>query len=107
MKEYETELLELNERREFIKYYLDHSEWFSKSTRQQIVDALSQFTTINSLLNIKIYELTLDEIINLEQKISEISDKITELNNLTPRDLYLKDIKQVKQHFTSDPAFNR
>ena len=107
LKEYETELLELNERREFIKYYLDHSEWFSKSTRQQIIDALPQFTTINSLLNIKIYELTLDEIINLEQKISEISDKITELNNLTPRDLYLKDIKQVKQHFNSEPAFNR
>lgn len=107
LKEYETELFELTERREFIRYYLNHTEWFSKTSRKQIVESLTQFTTIASLLNIKIFELTIEEIERLEQNIADISAKIDELNSLSQQDLYLKDIKQVKQHFNSDPSFNR
>lgn len=107
LKEYETELFELKERREFIRYYLSNTEWFSQTAKKQIIETLTQFSAIASLLNIKIFELTVEEIERLEQNIADISAKIDELNNLSPQDLYLKDIKQVKQHFNSDPSFNR
>ena len=100
-------LSNLQQRRKFIEYYLAHTEWFSKSTKAQIVEKLTElgYTIIDELLAIRLYNLTHDQICELDKKIEDEVSSIRELKITDNKTLYLTDLKQAKQYFKSLKMF--
>jgi DNA gyrase/topoisomerase IV subunit A len=82
----------------FIKYYIANSQLFSKKSKKECVEILTkeEFTYIDELLSLKIYNLTGEEIDKLKEKISEIEEKIEELKKSTPEKMYIKELEELE-----------
>jgi DNA topoisomerase-2 len=87
-----------NEKMRFIKYYIANSQLFSKKSKKECVEILTkeEFTYIDELLSLKIYNLTGEEIDKLKEKISEIEEKIEELKKSTPEKMYIKELEELE-----------
>jgi DNA topoisomerase-2 len=87
-------LNEQNEKLRFIHFYIANAEKFSKKTKADLTQLLTTegFKLIDTLLDIRIYNLTLDQIQKLEEQIKETQKSIDFYNQSTATSLYLKDL---------------
>jgi DNA topoisomerase-2 len=94
IKELNEILLELNERLRFIKYYIGNSDKVAKKTKAELTELLVKegFKLIDRLLEIKIYNLTKDQIEKLENDIIETQKRLDHYNNTTDKALYIADL---------------
>lgn len=92
------DLIRLEERVRFIKFYLQNSEWFSKTKKVDIESKLREmnFQNIVELMSIRLYNLTLDQIEDLEAEVQVTKDLIEEMINTTAKDIYIKELKELK-----------
>jgi DNA topoisomerase-2 len=95
IKELTADLTELNERLRFVKYYIANADKVAKKTKAELTALLTEegFTMIDKLLEIKIYNLTKDQIEKLEAEIAETQKKLDHYNNTTAKDLYVADLE--------------
>lgn len=97
----------MHERATFINYYLEHSDWFSKTKKVDIVARLQTvgFVNIDDLLSIRVYNLTSDQIDELRRKIEVETETLELLKQTTAKQLYLKDLADAKAYFKSKKVF--
>ena len=97
----------MNERARFIRFYLDNTDWFSKSKKSDIVARLDNlnFTRIDDLMSIRVYNLTGDQIEELKRKIETEQETFDRLNATTAKEMYLKDLSDAKSYFKSKKVF--
>lgn len=100
-------LAKLREKAVFIKFYLKHSKWFSESTKADIITKMTEvgFKEIDDLLNIKVYNLTAEQIEELNKKIADEESVLENLKSTTREDMYLKDLEDAKAYFKSKKVF--
>jgi DNA topoisomerase-2 len=87
------------EKARFIEMYISNADKFAKKTKAELTDILinEKFTQIDKLLSIRIYNLTKDEIEKLKQEIVSIKATINELNSTSSKDLYIRELQQLKK----------
>ena len=107
IEESQTRLDVMHERATFINYYLEHSDWFSKTNKVDIVARLQTvgFSNIDDLLSIRVYNLTSDQIDELHSKIEVEKETLESLKQTTAKQLYLKDLADAKTYFKSKKMF--
>ncbi len=94
----EIDLAWANEKLRFIKFYIKNSDQFAKKNKIELKELLdkNKFVEIDRLLQIRIYSLTADEIAGLEKEIDTIKNDIAALKNLTNKEIYLKELNELK-----------
>lgn len=94
IKELTEALTELNERLRFIRFYIANSDKVAKKTKAELTAILVEegFTLIDRLLEIKIYNLTKDQIEKLENDIVETQKRLDHYNTTTDKQLYVADL---------------
>ena len=94
IKELTEILVELNERLRFIKFYIANSDKVAKKTKAELTTLLIEegFKLIDRLLEIKIYNLTKDQIEKLENDIVEAQKRLDHYLNTTDKALYIADL---------------
>ena len=97
----------MHERATFIQFYLENSDWFSKSIKVNIITRLQElgFTHIDDLLSIRVYNLTGDQIEELKHKIESEELNRDRLIATTAKEMYLKDLSDAKSYFKSKKVF--
>jgi DNA topoisomerase-2 len=105
----ENNLYKLKEKARFITFYLQNTKWFADNNKTSIVSRLEEenFINIDDLLNIKVYNLTLDQIADMQQKIKDEEIKLKNLKDTTSENMYLADLLTCKQYFKHLKIFNR
>ena len=95
IKQLTEELVELNERLRFVKYYITNADKVAKKTKAELTVLLTEegFKLIDKLLEIKIYNLTKDQIEKLENEIAEVQKSLDFYNNATAKQLYITDLE--------------
>lgn len=88
----------MNEKIKFIRYYLKNSETLSKKKKVDLHEILDKagFKNIDKLLEIKIYNMTLEQIEKLEQEIKDLKGKIDFLKNTTAKEMYILELEGLK-----------
>ena len=88
----------LNEKKRFIEYYIENSRLLSSKTKKELDVLLREqgFTDINSLLDIKIYNLTKDAIISLDKQIESIEKELLQLSKTNCIKMYVKELKELE-----------
>jgi DNA topoisomerase-2 len=95
IKELDEILLDLNERLRFIRFYIANSDKVAKKTKAELTTLLIEegFTLIDRLLEIKIYNLTKDQIEKLENDIVEAQKRLDHYKSTTDKALYVADLE--------------
>lgn len=95
---FEEELKWLNEKKNFIEYFINDSKRLVNLNKQDLYNDLSSkgFCEVDKLMNIKIYNLTKEEIEKLNSQIDGIKKEIETLKNTNSKEMYLGSLKQVK-----------
>jgi DNA topoisomerase-2 len=95
---YSEQLDWLNEKLRFINYYIKNSESFSKKKKDDLRKMLTdlKFKNIDDLLDIKIYNLTLEQIEKLKEEIEKVKKLIQDLKNITNKEMYIKELEELK-----------
>lgn len=98
ISELTADLVRLNERVRFIRFYLANADWFSKTKKMDVESKLTSegFVNIVDLMSIRLYNLTLDQIVDLEQEVVDTQKMIDDLNNTTATAMYSKELKELK-----------
>jgi hypothetical protein len=88
---------ELKEKLRFIRYYFANTDKFHKKTKDELVELLvaEKFTMIDKLLDIRLYNLTKDQVDKLEVQIKDVEERIAFYEKVTPTELYLTDLKNL------------
>jgi len=92
------ELAWLEEKKRFIEYFIANSKHMVTLTKPQMQDELRNlgYVNIDRLLQIRIYNLTADEIDSLIADIATTKNSINSLQNTTAKAIYLDELKQIK-----------
>lgn len=95
---YTQDLAWLNEKLRFIEYYIKNSESFSKKKKDDLRQMLEskKFVHIDDLLDIRIYNLTLEQIQKLKDEIEKVQLLIDALNNTSNKEMYIKELEELK-----------
>jgi DNA topoisomerase-2 len=95
IKELDEILLDLNERLRFIRFYIANSDKVAKKTKTELTTLLIEegFTLIDRLLEIKIYNLTKDQIEKLENDIVEAQKRLDHYKSTTDKALYVAELE--------------
>ena len=95
---FEDDLKWLNEKKNFIEYFINNSKRIVNLNKQELYDDLTGkgFSEVEKLMNIKIYHLTKEEIEKLNSQIDGIKADIESLKDTTAKEMYLGSLKQVK-----------
>lgn len=95
---YQVDLDWLNEKLRFVRFYLANAERFSRKTRAELEQLLTEakFVKIGELLDIRIYQLTKDMIEKLESEIAEVEALVKHYQTTTATALYVKELKELK-----------
>ena len=95
IKELTGDLQELNERLRFIRYYIANSDKVAKKTKAELTELLTAegFTLIDRLLDIKIYNLTKDQIEKLEADLVDTQKRLDYYNTTTDKALYISELE--------------
>lgn len=93
--QFTSELTELNERLRFVKYYIANADKVAKKTKAELNSILESegFTIIDRLLEIKIYNLTKDQIDKLMAEIESTQKELDFYNNTTASILYIAELE--------------
>lgn len=94
----EEELSWLNEKLRFILYYIENSKLFAKKRKDDLIVLLTKekFRYIDRLLDIRIYNLTLDEIEKLKKQITDVEVELKRLRKITATEIYLQELEELK-----------
>jgi DNA topoisomerase-2 len=97
LKKLKEQLFEQNERLRFIRYYINNAVKFSKKTKLEMSQILLDegFTLLEKLLDIRIYNLTQDQIEKLEKDIKETEAEIIHYEKATAHSLYLEELNKL------------
>ena len=92
------DLVWLNEKRRFIQYFIDHSKELVALSKAELTERLNKegFVEVERLLQIRIYNMTRDEITSLDEEILKVQGNIDALEKTTAKDMYLGELKQIK-----------
>lgn len=87
----------LNEKVRFIEYYLKNAEAVSKLTKAQLEESLEKqgYKCIDKLLEIRIYNLTQDQIAKLLAEVKEHLELLKYYQTTTASALYIKDLEEL------------
>jgi DNA topoisomerase II len=87
----------LNEKVRFIEYYLGHSQEVSKLTKVQLEAMLTKdgYKHIDKLLEIRIYNLTKDQIDKLLEDVKARLAELKYYETTTATELYIKDLEEL------------
>lgn len=90
----ESDLSLLEEKKRFIEYYIAHSQEFAKKNKKEIYLNLEAqgFRYIEELMNLKIYNLTGEEIVKLQDRIDATKKEISELKATDNKKMWIKEI---------------
>jgi DNA gyrase/topoisomerase IV subunit A len=88
----------LCEKKKFIEWYIVNSKIFSSKNKKELVELLSDngFINIQDLLEIKLYNLTKDDITKLENNIIKIENDIAALAKTNAAKMYKKELNDLK-----------
>jgi DNA gyrase/topoisomerase IV subunit A len=88
----------LCEKKKFIEWYIVNSKTFSSKNKKELVELLSDngFINIQDLLEIKLYNLTKDDITKLENNIIKIENDIAALAKTNAAKMYKKELNDLK-----------
>lgn len=91
----EYELNRLLDRQRFIRFYLSNRTLFTDKTKAELIHILTEekFSDPDSLLAIRLYSLTKDEIEKLQVEVEEGKTNLELLKTKTATDLYVADLK--------------
>jgi len=94
----EEEILWLDERIRFVKFYLDNSQLFRNTGKKDLLDLLTSndFTQPERLLAMQIWALTRDKIEELEKELNDKISYLEQLQNDTPKAMYERELKELK-----------
>lgn len=97
IKELTEALDELKERLRFIRFYIANADKVAKKTKAELTVILTQegFKLIERLLEIKIYNLTSDQIEKLENDILETQKRLDYYNEMTAKVLYVSELESL------------
>lgn len=89
------ELLWMEEKRRFIDYYINNSKEFSSKTKKELETLLTDegFTNISKLLDIRLYNLTKDDIQKLDSQIDKTKKEIIALEKTNAVKMYIKELE--------------
>lgn len=98
IQSYQEDVVWINEKLNFIKYYIQNSQNFAQKNKKEIEELLRQqnFVEIDKLLQIKIYSLSKDEIDKLENDKVRIETLIKELEDTDNKSMYIKELQALK-----------
>lgn len=97
IKQYDADLKWIQEKLKFIRYYISNSQDFAKKNRTELEKLLTTegFVNKDKLLQIRIYNLTKDEIEKLEKEEKDVNKKKKELEKSTSKDLFIKELNDL------------
>lgn len=97
LKELQEKITELTERIRFIRFYIKNSKWFSENNRTAIEELLikNKFVNTQNLMQIRVYNLTHEQIVNLENQIADTEKQYTQLKSTTAEEIYRAELKQL------------
>lgn len=84
-----------NERIRFIRFYLDNVNLFKNSSKLELLSILEENNFKDTLLDMKIWNLTGDRIKELENSILELNSKKMQLEKTTNVKLYSQELEQL------------
>jgi DNA topoisomerase-2 len=89
----------LNEKRRFIEYFIANSKKLVNLSKQEFTDNLigAGFINTDKLLQIRVYNMTKDEITSLDQEILSTQKKIDDLLVTTAKVMYNNELKLLKE----------
>lgn len=84
----------MNEKIRFIRFYIKNSQWFSQSTKKQILERMAEekFMRPDELLSIRVYNLTGEAIEKLLKEIDEKNAAVEKLQKTTAKAMYAKEL---------------
>jgi DNA topoisomerase-2 len=91
----DSDIVELNERIRFIYFYLGNVNKFKNASKIELFSILEENNFDSKLLDMKIWNLTGDRIIELEQKVKSLVEQKVELQETTNIVLYAKELEQI------------
>jgi DNA topoisomerase-2 len=91
----DSDIVELNERIRFIYFYLGNVNRFKNASKIELFSILEENNFDSKLLDMKIWNLTGDRIIELEQKVKSLVEQKVELQETTNIVLYAKELEQI------------
>lgn len=89
------DILSLNEKIRFIYFYLDNVDKFKNASRLELLMILEENLFSDSMLDMKIWNLTGEKIAELENNVKELNSKKAELEKTTNIQLYSKELEQL------------
>lgn len=94
----QNDLAVAEEKIRFINYYIANAGWFSKTKKSDIEIELTRlgYRHIESLLSIRVYNLTADQIERLENEIEQLNADLVRYQTTTAQEMYLQELKDLK-----------
>lgn len=89
------DIVDLNERVRFIYFYLDNVNKFKNTSKVELLSILEENNFNSKLLDMKIWNLTGDRIVELEENIESLIEQKVELEQTTNIILYAKELEQI------------
>ncbi len=88
----------LNEKLRFILFYIKNSDEFSKKKKDELRQMLEKekFINIDDLLDIRIYNLTYEQIEKLKNEIKNVEIQINSLNNTNNLEMYINELEELE-----------
>lgn len=88
----------LNEKKTFIEYFITNSKELVNLGKIDLTNNLiaNGFESVDKLLQIRIYNMTKDEIESLRSEICDVMTKVDELQSSTPEKMYLDELGAIK-----------
>ena len=98
IENYKNDLAWLNEKLRFILFYIKNSDTFSKKKKDDLRKMLEgeKFKNIDDLLDIRIYNLTYEQIEKLKAEIKNVEALIDSLNNTNNVDMFIHELEELK-----------
>ena len=89
------DIVDLNERVRFIYFYLGNVDKFKNASKIELYGILEENNFDSKLLDMKIWNLTGDRIVELEQKVKSLIEQRVELEQTTNIVLYARELEQI------------
>lgn len=95
---FENDLKWLTEKKKFIQYFIENSKRLVNLNKQELFDDLTEkgFVEIDKLMNIKLYNLTKEEIDKLNAQIEDTENEIRQLHTTNAKEMFLSNLKSIK-----------
>lgn len=86
------DIVDVSEKIRFIYFYLENVDQFKSAKKVKLLEILEQNNFNSAMLDMKIWNLTGDKILELENKVKSLNQEKKELSQTTNVDLYQKEL---------------